>query len=227
MSARTARTSTSLVVLTAALLAGCSKPPGTSTTQGAAQAAAQQTKQGTATEERDEPADPSFIGRVWISTTPGSARGSIMIFLPDRSLLMDSCFETFRISKWGVAGDHIRWIEDTIPIEAQVTMLTKNEMRLEVPGHAQTFVAASVPYTCPDMPGCRAPPPEITLRSPLRVAQGRRFERCEPDRCDRCDPACDPALDPGRCDPEFEPGRPGCPWRGCNWDRDCDCPRPP
>jgi hypothetical protein len=139
-----------VAVATVAMVAACSKPPGTA--PGAAQTAARPQPQSAATEQRDEPADPSFIGRVWVSTTPGSARGSIMIFLPDRSLLMDSCFETFRISKWGVAGDHIRWIEDTIPIEAQVTMVSKDEMRLDVPGHVQTFIAASVPYTCPDMP---------------------------------------------------------------------------
>jgi hypothetical protein len=127
------------------MLGGCNAPPGTAETAAAG-------PQNTSAAQLDEPADPSFIGRVWISTTPGSARGSIMVFLPDRSLLIDSCFDTFRISKWGVAGDHIRWIEDTIPIEAKVTMLDKNEMRLEVPGRPQSFVAAPVPYKCPDMP---------------------------------------------------------------------------
>ena len=151
MSARTALECAAFVAIaTVAMVAACSKPPGTqNATQNPAQTAPE--PQSTAT-EHEEPADPSFIGRVWVSTTPGAARGSIMIFLPDRSLLMASCFEPFRISKWGVVGDHIRWIEDTIPIEAKVTMLSKNEMRLDVPGHVQTFIGASVPYKCPDMP---------------------------------------------------------------------------
>jgi hypothetical protein len=78
----------------------------------------------------------------------------MIVFLPDRSLLMDSCFETYRISKWGVAGDRIRWLEDTIPIEAEVNMPSKNELTLQVAGQdrAQTYVAAQVPFVCPDMP---------------------------------------------------------------------------
>ena len=104
--------------------------------------------------ELAEPPDPAFIGRVWIATTPGSARGSMLVFLPDRSLLMDSCFETYRISKWGVAGDRIRWLEDTIPIEAEVALHGRNELTLRVAGQEreQTYVAASIPYVCPDMP---------------------------------------------------------------------------
>lgn len=104
--------------------------------------------------QRDEPANKDFIGRVWIATTPGSPRGSMLVFLPDRSLLMDSCFETYRISQWGVAGDNIRWLEDTIPIEARVTLPGRNEMTLRIAGQdrEQTYVAASVPYLCPDLP---------------------------------------------------------------------------
>jgi hypothetical protein len=104
--------------------------------------------------EHAEPANPAFIGRVWVSTTPGHARGSIMVFLPDRTLLMDSCFETFRVTQWGVAGDKIRWIEETIPVEAEVSMPSADELQLTLAGRdrAQTYVAVSVPYVCPDMP---------------------------------------------------------------------------
>jgi hypothetical protein len=99
--------------------------------------------------------DPSFIGRVWMSTTPRSPRGSMIVFLPDKTLLMDSCFETYRLSQWGIVGeDRIRWIEDTIPIEAQVIVRGKHELRLHVAGRddEQTYTSASVPYVCPDMP---------------------------------------------------------------------------
>lgn len=104
--------------------------------------------------QRDEPPNKDFIGRVWIATTQGAPRGSMLIFLPDRSLVMDSCFETYRISQWGVAGDNIRWLEDTIPIEAHVTLPSRNEMTLRIAGRDrdQTYVAASVPYLCPDLP---------------------------------------------------------------------------
>jgi hypothetical protein len=104
--------------------------------------------------ERDDPKNPGFIGRVWRSTTSGKPLGSILIFLPDRTLLMDSCFETYRVSKWGVAGDRIRWIEDMIPIEAEVVTPGPNELTLRIPGQDrdQTYVAMTDPYTCPDMP---------------------------------------------------------------------------
>jgi glyoxylase-like metal-dependent hydrolase (beta-lactamase superfamily II) len=106
------------------------------------------------TDELGQPADPRFIGKIWISTTPGHARGSMLIFLPDRSLLMGSCFETYRISKWGADGDRIRWIEDRFPIEATLSMPNANELRLQVAGQdrVQSYVTATVPYVCPDMP---------------------------------------------------------------------------
>ena len=77
-----------------------------------------------------------------------------MIFLPDRTLLMDSCFETFRVSKWGVAGNHIRWLEDTIPIEAEVITPGPNELTLRIAGQDrdQTYIAMTDAWTCPDMP---------------------------------------------------------------------------
>lgn len=106
------------------------------------------------TEDLGQPSDPRFIGRIWVSTTPGHSRGTLMIFLPDRTLLMDSCFETYRVSKWGAEGDRIRWIEDSIPIEATVSMPNENELRLQLAGQdrVQSFVVAAVPTVCPDMP---------------------------------------------------------------------------
>jgi hypothetical protein len=130
----------------------CSKPPAP-----APQPAAQSSQEDDATPTEDEvgePADARFIGKIWVSTTPGHSRGSLLIFLPDRSLLMDSCFETYRISKWGAAGDRIRWIEDTFPIEATLSMLDENNLRLQISGqdNVQSYVTATVPYVCPDMP---------------------------------------------------------------------------
>jgi predicted small lipoprotein YifL len=106
-------------------------------------------------EQSSEPANPDFVGKVWISTTPGKPLGSMLIFMPDRTLVMDSCFETYRLSKWGVAGERIRWLEDSsIPIEASVDMPRPNQLILRVAGQDQdqSFTTASVPYVCPDMP---------------------------------------------------------------------------
>ncbi|MET0496744.1 MAG: hypothetical protein ABW106_00585 [Steroidobacteraceae bacterium] len=100
------------------------------------------------------PAEGLFMGRMWISTTARAPRGSFMIFLPDHTMLMGSCVETYRLSEWGVAGDKIRWREDTIPIEAEVTLPRPNQMELHIAGqdHQQSFVLASAPYVCPDLP---------------------------------------------------------------------------
>lgn len=140
-----------IALITVALLGftACSKPQAPAQPTAAAPAA-----QSSSMDELGQPADPRFIGKIWVSTTPGQARGSLMIFLPDRTLLMDSCFETYRISKWGAAGDRIRWVEDTIPIEATLSMPNQDELRLHLAGQdtVQSFVTATVPYVCPDLP---------------------------------------------------------------------------
>ncbi|MDY6948464.1 MAG: hypothetical protein SXG53_22415 [Pseudomonadota bacterium] len=135
-------------------VAACSKPPAPAPAAPPPAAQSSQSDAMPTEEEVGEPADPRFIGKIWVSTTPGQSRGSLLIFLPDRSLLMDSCFETYRISKWGAAGDKIRWIEDTIPIQATLSMLDENNLRLQIGGqdNVQSYVTATVPYVCPDMP---------------------------------------------------------------------------
>ena len=133
-----------------ALLALCACSGGS---QAPSQSAAAQAQSAAAT-ERDEPVNPAFVGRVWRTAERGVPLGAIMIFLPDRTLLMDSCFETYRVSKWGVAGDHIRWLEDTVPIEAEVVTPGKDELTLKIAGQnrEQHYIAITDPYTCPDMP---------------------------------------------------------------------------
>jgi hypothetical protein len=139
----------SLAMLALGACGGDSQPPPVSPP-----AAAQPPSPTGAAPGNDEPANPAFIGRIWRSSTPGNALGTIVIFLPDRTMLMDSCFETFRVTKWGVAGNHIRWLEDTIPIEAEVITPSPNELTLRIPGHDrdQTYVAMTDPWTCPDIP---------------------------------------------------------------------------
>jgi hypothetical protein len=107
------------------------------------------------TTSADEPALPSFVGTIWVSTTSGHARGSILVFLPNRTVLRDSCFETFRVSKWGIISPtRIRWIEDTIPIEAEYSQPSRNELIFEPvgTGRRETYVSISAPYVCPEMP---------------------------------------------------------------------------
>lgn len=127
------------------LLSACDGAPNEPVQPAAAEAAASD----------DEWELPPFVGRVWVSVTPGHARGSILVFLPDKSVLRDSCFETFRVSQWGIVSEsRIRWIEDSIPIEAEYSQPSANELVLHPVGTGQreNYVAISVPYVCPDMP---------------------------------------------------------------------------
>lgn len=142
--------STALTAIALLGLAACGKPPAPP----APPSPPPSSEAVPTTDDLGQPADPRFIGKIWVSTTPGHARGSLLIFLPDRSLLMDSCFETYRITKWGAEGDRIRWIEDAIPIEAVLSMSGENDLRLQIAGQdrVQSYVTASVPYLCPDMP---------------------------------------------------------------------------
>ena len=135
------------VSLAALALAGCGKS--------AAPPPAAKVKAPTEESAPAELADPSFIGRVWITSSVHRPRGSMLVFLPDKTLLMDTCFEPYRLSKWGiVAEDRIRWIEDTIPIEAQIIVEGTHNLRLRIAGREEdeTYMAASAPYVCPDMP---------------------------------------------------------------------------
>lgn len=145
-SSRTAPRIGSLALL-ATLLAACGGAPTPAPTATPASSAASVTPP----EDRSQ---LPFVGKVWMASMPGSALGSMLIFLPDGTLVMDSCFETYRLSKWGMAGERVRWLEDTIPIEADIKVIRNNELRLRIGGMEQerVYVTASVPYTCPSMP---------------------------------------------------------------------------
>jgi hypothetical protein len=98
---------------------------------------------------------PAFVGKIWVSVTPGHPRGTILVFLPNKSFLRDSCFETFRVSEWGLISDtRIRWREESVPIEAEFSQPTSDELVLKPVGtnRQENYVLISVPYVCPDMP---------------------------------------------------------------------------
>ena len=99
----------------------------------------------------------ALTNRVWIRTSPDPPLGSMLIFLSDGTLLQDSCGETYRLSRWRADDlDTIRWQEDTAEIRATVVKLTEADLTLRLDlvsgvGTA-TYVAATVPYVCPDLP---------------------------------------------------------------------------
>jgi|GEM_PF-150626 hypothetical protein len=135
----TMRRMTGYVVTALLLLAGCGQGPST---------AAPPPRTTTA----DGESLPPFVGRVWLSVTRRDPPGTIIVFLPDKTMLRSSCVEGHRVVEWGVISDtRIRWREEAIPIEAEVSQPTPNELNLKVVGtdQASTYVAISVPYKCP------------------------------------------------------------------------------
>ena len=121
--------------------------------QSSSPAAAQTPPAPVITDEGEEL--PAFVGQIWVSITPGHARGTILVFLPNKSMLRDSCFETFRVSEWGIISDtRIRWREEMVPIEAEYSQPTAHELILKPVGtnRQENYVSISVPYVCPSMP---------------------------------------------------------------------------
>ncbi len=98
-----------------------------------------------------------LVGKVWVSTDASAAPGTFRIFLPDGSLVMDSCWETYRLAPWRTVGERrIEWTEDGARIEAEITQLTgeRLQLRLHLTGEVreETYRPAQVPTVCPDMP---------------------------------------------------------------------------
>ena len=107
--------------------------------------------------EGDAARQPDFVGRVWVSTDASAAPGTFRIFLADGTLVMDSCWETYRLALWQpIDRRRIEWTEDTERIEAQITQLTAErlQLRLQLRGEVkeETYRLAKVPTVCPDMP---------------------------------------------------------------------------
>ncbi|HZF30313.1 MAG TPA: hypothetical protein VE907_14440 [Gammaproteobacteria bacterium] len=103
------------------------------------------------------PAAPAFVGHAWTLADDSAPRGALWIFLPDGTLLQDSCFETHRLSHWTSGPDGaLRWEEDGVEIRATVVAATDDAfaLRLDLVGGAEErrFVRAAVPYVCADFP---------------------------------------------------------------------------
>jgi hypothetical protein len=101
---------------------------------------------------------PAFVGKAWFRESPADPPGGLRIFLTDGTLLMDSCWETYRLAQWRPeAANLIVLIEDGIETRTETLQPSPQELvlRLQV-GAAETmeerYRLASVPYVCPDMP---------------------------------------------------------------------------
>ena len=102
------------------------------------------------------PAAPrAFVGKIWLSSDPAAVLGTMRIFLADGTLVMDSCFETYRLARWeALDGRRVAWQEDTARIEAEVDETTAGELRLRLQltqeVKEERYRVADVPFVCPD-----------------------------------------------------------------------------
>ena len=114
--------------------------------------------QDTADTSDDEANDSNpLLNKVWIrSGADETLPGPMQIFLADGTLVTDSCWETYRLSKWQQVSDSaISWDEDGITINADIDTLTETQLVLSLKLGAevleQRYTTAAVPYLCPDM----------------------------------------------------------------------------
>ncbi len=97
-----------------------------------------------------------LLNRVWVRAD-ADLPGVMRIFLADGTLVMDSCWETYRLSQWqSISPTEISWSEDTAGITAEIVNVTDQMLVLKlnlVSGiQEEHYLAGSVPYVCPDMP---------------------------------------------------------------------------
>lgn len=101
--------------------------------------------------------DNPLLNKVWVRSDADAALpGPMQIFLGDGTLVSDSCWETYRLSKWQQVSDSaISWEEDGMTINADIASLTADELVLSLKlgsdVQEQRFVLATAPYVCPDM----------------------------------------------------------------------------
>lgn len=109
-----------------------------------------------ASEDEGDRSNP-LLNKVWVRSETDEARpGPMQIFLADGTLVSDSCWETYRLSKWQQVSDTaISWDEDGMTINADIATLTDSELvlnlRLGSEVQEQRYVSATVPYVCPDV----------------------------------------------------------------------------
>ena len=78
----------------------------------------------------------AITNRVWLRTSPDPPLGSMLIFLSDGTLVQDSCWETYRLSRWREDGrGTLRWQEDTAEIEA--TVVDADRSRAHAPARSR------------------------------------------------------------------------------------------
>ena len=98
-----------------------------------------------------------LLNKVWRVTAPtGKPLGSMYLFLPDGTLLMTSCVETYRLAKWSANADGTLTITEDAATTyratyqaadrtAKLTFALKNEPM------SVDLRVAETPFVCPDL----------------------------------------------------------------------------
>ena len=98
-------------------------------------------------------APAALTNRVWMRADQPDLPGAARIFLADGTLVMDSCWETYRLERWTAEADTaVRWQESGHDVRAAIVMLSADSLVLRVAGERQPYRAAPVPFLCPDLP---------------------------------------------------------------------------
>jgi hypothetical protein len=98
-----------------------------------------------------------LLNKLWRVTAPtGKPLGSMYLFLPDGTLLMTSCVETYRLAKWSANADGTLTITEDAATTyratyqaadrtAKLTFALKNEPM------SVDLRVAETPFVCPDL----------------------------------------------------------------------------
>jgi hypothetical protein len=93
--------------------------------------------------------------RVWVRSDTSELPGQMRIFLSDGALLMDSCWEVYRLSRWRREAGDIVWTEDGREIRAEVLEASDERLRLRLQltdgPREEAYRRAEVPFVCPEM----------------------------------------------------------------------------
>jgi len=101
---------------------------------------------------------PAFTGKVWVQAGSPDLPGTMRIFLADGTLVMDSCWETYRLAQWRAESERsLVVVEDGQEIPTEIVNASADELhlRLKLVGGEEkdeVYRPATVPYVCPDMP---------------------------------------------------------------------------
>lgn len=95
--------------------------------------------------------------RIWVEVEPSNGLPGVMTtFLSGGTLLFDSCWETYSVTRWKrLAAKKLTWDENGTPVAAEVKSLSPDELVLAISAgrdkSEHRYVPVKTPFICPDM----------------------------------------------------------------------------